>query len=176
MSETNRGQQWLLTLLKHCGLVVEVSTAQPEVTLDKLKRFGGVWLTVSSEQLSSQQVEALVGQSGTVLDSIQYLLNSTLNLGQSQDAQEAYTVELDDFRAKRYLGLADLAFQVADELRQTGGEHQTSGEHEMPRLSSAERRLVHTILYDVEDLETLSRGEGIDRRLVIRYIPASASP
>ncbi len=168
--QTNRGQQWLLTLLKHCRLAAaEVSTEQPEVTLTQLKQFGGCWLTIKADHLSSEQVQALIGHEGVVLDAIQYLLNSTLNLGQASEAKEAYTVEIADFRTRRYLELADLAYQAADELRQTGGEH------EMPKLSSAERRLVHTVLYEVEDLETVSRGEGRDRRLVIRYTPDSES-
>ena len=165
----NRGQQWLVMLLKQCGLAADVSTEQPEAALNQLNRFGGCWLTVAAESLSPQQIEALIGHEGLVLDAIQYLLNSTLNLGQTQEAQEAYTVELADFRTQHYLELADLACRSADELRQTGGEY------EMPKLSAAERRLVHTVLGDVEDLETVSRGEGIERRLVIRYVPEPAS-
>ena len=156
MSEqTNRGQQWLLTLLRHCRCEATVSVDQPDATLTKLKQFGGFWLTIDAGHLSPQQAQAFTSNEGIVLDAIQYLLNSTLNLGQSSETKEAYTVEISDFyRTQRYLELADLAYQAADELRQTGGEY------EMPKLSAAERRLVHTVLCDVEDLETMSRGEG----------------
>ena len=52
--------------------------------------------------------------------------------------------------------------QVAQQVRQTGEEV------EMKSLSSAERRQIHTFLKDAEDLETESRGQEPDRRLVVR--------
>ena len=42
----------------------------------------------------------------------------------------------------------------------------------MPLLSSAERRQIHNLLKDMEDMETESRGQEPDRRLVVK--PRSA--
>jgi spoIIIJ-associated protein len=97
-----------------------------------------------------------------VLDAIQYLANSILNLGQGESQQAAYTIELDGYRARRQAELQALATNAAQRVRETGEEF------EMKSLSSAERRQVHTFLKECDDLETMSRGQEPDRRLVVR--------
>ena len=99
---------------------------------------------------------------------MQYLINATLNIGQSRDDQAVYTIELAEHRLNRYKELRSLAEQAADQVRQTQTEFVT------PALSAAERRMVHTILQDEPDLETFSRGQEPDRRLVVRLQSAEA--
>ena len=73
----------------------------------------------------------------------------------------AYTIEMSDVRVNRYEELTQLADTAAQSVRETGQEYV------MPPINSAERRLVHTILFDESDLETVSRGQEPDRRLVV---------
>ncbi len=161
MDETHaqRGRQWLIELLRLMGLdaVVELNPAPP---------FGedSDWLTISDTYLTSEQIQLLLGTGGEVLDSIQYLANATLNLGLQPDQQGAYTIELAGYRVQRYEELKALAEQAAEQVRQTGAEY------ELKSLSSAERRQVHTLLKAYEDLETTSRGQEPNRRLVIRRV------
>jgi len=120
------------------------------------------WLTIEQTKLTPKQIQILIGSEGTVLDAIQYLANAILNLGQDDEAQAAYTVELDGYRLRRQEELRALAAHAAQTVRETGQEF------EMKALSSAERRQVHTFLKECEDLETQSRGQEPDRRLVVR--------
>ncbi len=162
MSESNnQGQQWLGELLQRCGLTATVSARPPEISNPQLLESSGSWLTIDDQVLSSEQIQVLTERDMAALDAMQYLLNSTLNMGRSAEEREAYTVELGTFRAQRYSKLSDLATEAAEKVRQS------QDEYEMPPLSGAERRLVHTILCDEADLETFSRGEGADRRLII---------
>lgn len=153
------GIEWLQSFLKFQGLSAQVTTAMVE------DEFGAsCWLTIEHSQLSADQVEALLGEKGTVLDAIQYLANTLLNLGRSPDDQQPYTIELAGHRAKRQAELKALAAEAAEQAAETGEEF------EMVALSSAERRQVHHFLKAYEGLETFSRGKEPDRRLVVRQL------
>ncbi len=156
-----QGQEWLSNLLGHLGVEAQISGDKPDIAQTKFKDFGGFWLTIDDSSLSPDQVDLLIGNDGRMLDAIQYLINSTLNLGKDKDARTAYTIEMSDFRTNRYEELTQLAEQAAQLVRETGQEYV------MPPINSAERRLVHTILFDESDLETFSRGQEPDRRLVV---------
>lgn len=153
------GAEWLKSLLDLQGLSAEVTVSTLE------DEFGAsCWLTIDDAQLSPEQVERLLGEKGTVLDAIQYLANTILNLGRSPQDQQPYTIELAGHRANRQAELKALAAEAAEQAKVTGEEF------EMTALSSAERRQVHHFLKAYEGLETFSRGKEPDRRLVVRQL------
>jgi spoIIIJ-associated protein len=154
-----RGQQWLIEFLKLSGLPASVQAVDSTTPQSDKSNY---WLTIDQTGLTPEQVQILIGTDGTVLDAIQYLANAILNLGQEEEQQAAYTVELDGYRLRRQEELQALADRAAQQVRETGEEF------EMRSLSSAERRQVHTFLKECEDLETHSRGQEPDRRLVVR--------
>jgi spoIIIJ-associated protein len=158
--QAKAAEDWLKSVLSHCGLPISVSTDPPDAALSRLNHFGGHWLTLSEEDFSVEQRDIILGAQGKVLDAIQYLVNATLNLGQDSTSQAAYTVELAGYRERRYLALAQMAEDVATQVRQTGEEV------EMSPLPPAERRLIHTLL-ESPDLVTFSRGQEPQRRLVV---------
>jgi spoIIIJ-associated protein len=157
--QVQQGCQWLEGLMSLAGLPAQVSA-----DTSKLLTEGSCWLTIDDGSLTPDQVDALIGADGSTLDAIQYLANTTLNLGQPDEMQTAYTIELAGYRVRRQAELQSLAEQAASYVRQTGEEY------EMAALSAAERRQVHTYLKAFEDLETYSRGKEPDRRLVVRPV------
>lgn len=157
--QIQHGRQWLEELLRLSGL-----DSQVDVDADKLLTEGSCWLTISDANLSPEQLDVLMGERGTALDAIQYLANTTLNLGRAEESQIAYTIELAGYRVRRQAELQALAEQAMQHVRETGEEY------EMTALSSAERRQVHTYLQSFDDLETYSRGKEPDRRLVVRPV------
>lgn len=157
VNQMQRGQQWLESLLHLAGLPADVTA-----TLNSSFAEESCWLTIDDSDLQPEQIQTITGTAGSVLDSIQYLTNAILNLSQDRDQQKAFTVELAGYRLRRYAELKTIAEQAAAEVRETGEEF------ELKALSSAERRQVHTMLKEHEDLETFSRGQEPDRRLVIR--------
>ena len=154
-----RGQEWLEELLRLAKLPAEVRVTNTETSADDKPNY---WLTIDRTNLTPKQIEILIGPEGAALDAIQYLANSMLNIGQDEEHQAAYTIELDGYRIRRQEQLRALAAHAAQKVRETGQEF------EMKSLSSAERRQVHTFLKECEDLETQSRGQEPDRRLVVR--------
>ena len=159
-SQMQRGQQWLAQFLKLASLPAEVS-------IESHEQWEDTWLTIDSASLTLEQIQALTGTDGAVLDALQYLANTTLNLGRAKEDQQAFTVELDGYRLRRRAELQALAEQAAQQVRDTGEAY------EMAALSAAERRQVHTFFQSFADLETFSQGTEPDRRLVVRPLQNS---
>lgn len=161
-----RGQQWLEQLLQLAQFPTGVRETAiqtiPQGSDSSQAELETYWLTIDETKLASAQIQALIGSEGATLDAIQYLANAILNLGQEREEQTAYTIELDGYRARRQAELQELAEDAAQQVRSSGQEF------EMKSLSSAERRQVHTFFQECDDLETYSRGQEPDRRLVVR--------
>jgi spoIIIJ-associated protein len=159
ISREQRGQQWLQELLNLAAIPATVTAKpSPEFWEDSC------WLVIDEAGLTAEQVEAMMGSQGSVIDSLQYLANTVLNIGVDQQNQGAFTVDLAGYRERRHAELKAIAETAAAEARESGQEV------ELKSLSAAERRQVHTILKESTDLETYSRGQEPDRRLVVKIV------
>jgi spoIIIJ-associated protein len=154
-----RGQWWLQEFLKLSGIAAQVKVADSPSSWED-----SCWLVIDDATLSDNQIKHLLGVDGHVLDSIQYLANATLNLGVPPEQQGAFTVDLAGYRERRYGELKAIAEKAAADAREMGKEV------ELKSLSAAERRQIHTMLKEYADLETYSRGQEPDRRLVVRLL------
>ncbi len=159
MGEQNQqiGIQWVKNLLTFQGVSTQVTA---ELVADD--EGSSCWLTIDDQSLAPEQISGLLGEKGQVLDAMQYLANTTLNLGRSPEDQQAYTLELAGHRAQRYAELEAMAAEAAKQVEITAGEHEIVG------LSSAERRQMHQLLKAYDGLETFSRGREPDRHLIVR--------
>lgn len=156
MSESlQRGQHWLERLLALMNVPAAVLATAPAEGEE------AIWLEIADANLSPIQVETLIGDRGRTIDAIQYLANTLLNVGQPPEEQQAFTVELAGYRRRRQAELAQLVEAAIAQVLATGEEV------EMQHLSAAERRQVHTLLKERDDLKTESRGSEPDRRLFI---------
>ena len=162
-SQISLGQEWLQQLLELMGITAEVEIEGFETTAD----FGSSWMNIDASSLSLEQKQQLVGDKGENIDAIQYLANTILNLEQNQEAQSSFVIELDGYRVARHRELTQLTEQAIDKVKATGQEVEISG------LSSAERKQIHYLLQDVEDLATESRGQEPNRKLVV--LPQSST-
>jgi spoIIIJ-associated protein len=160
-SQIKVAEEWLKSVLGYCDLSTSVLTTPPEAVTSKLHQFGGQWLILDHTLFSEPQLEVLTADNYKVLDALQYLVNATLNLGIETAEKTAYTVEIMGHREQRYLQLAQMAEDVAQQVRESG----TSVA--MEPLPAAERRLIHTLLSEEADLETFSRGQEPERCLVV---------
>ena len=157
-SPIDEGVNWLTKLLSLQGMDAEVTSEERNGDLGD----DSYWLTIGTDALSEDQVKALIGDRGQVLDSMQYLANATLNMGKEGDEQHSYTLEIDGYREKRQGELKAMADEAAQQVKDSGDEYELKG------LSSAERRQVHGLLGEYEGLETFSRGREPERHLVVK--------
>ncbi|MFM5892116.1 MAG: protein jag [Dolichospermum sp.] len=157
-------EEWLQNLLLLMGLSTQVraNLETNQASEQDTPTGESYWLTIDQTNLTSEQIRVLIGAGGSVLDSIQYLANSILNLNQPEDNHTAYTVELNGYRVRREAEIRTLAENAAAEVRFSGKEV------EIQSLNSTERRQIHTLLQEFSDLETFSRGKEPHRHLVVR--------
>lgn len=163
-SQIERGQEWLGKLLKLAGVSAAVTGKKVIDTLEDGESF---WLTIDERDLTPEQIQELIGVNGAVLDALQYLANSTLNLNQPPEQQGSYTIELDGYRLKRQTEIRAIAQSAMEQVRTTGQRV------EIKSLSSSERRLVHQFLKEYPDLETFSQGKEPNRQLIVRIASES---
>lgn len=184
--QVQHGQQWLETLLGLMGfsasinpMIVDEQDAlqAPETKNNSFREpsqsfsetspslaaeTNSCWLAIDTANLSETQTQLLIGERGENIDAIQYLANTLLNLSLELQLQGSFTIEINGYRVQRYQELKTLAQQAVEQARETGQEV------EMTQLSSAERRQIHSLLQDSEDIQTESRGQEPDRRLVVK--------
>ncbi len=152
-TETELAREWLEELLKLASIPAAVTSQQQDDCY---------WLIVDESNLTANQISILIGIDGGVIDAIQYLANTILNISKEGEEQAAYTIEVNGYRSRRIQELQLMADYAANQVRLT------KLEYEIASLSSAERRQIHTLLKEHEDLETYSRGQEPDRRLVVK--------
>jgi len=157
--QMQKGQQWLTKLLELMGIKAEVNITKVEVESEGTTC---CWLTIDDQFLISEQIKIVIGNQGETIDAIQYLTNTLLHIGENKENSGYFMIDIHNYRSQRQIELLALAEIVAQKVRETGQEV------EMKSLSSVERRQIHSILSQSEDLQTESRGNEPDRRLVVR--------
>jgi spoIIIJ-associated protein len=104
----------------------------------------------------------LIGKMGETLESIQYVLR--LMVSQTAGEFLPLTVDIDDYKEKKEIEVAELARAMAANVK-TSGYGQ-----EMRPMSAYNRRLVHVALEGFEGVKVDSVGEGELRRIRIEPI------
>jgi len=104
----------------------------------------------------------MIGNHGRHLDSIQYILQLMLGKMTEQDPNYRILVDVGGYRKERNSHLEEMALQKADDVRILGEAI------ELPPMKPADRRVVHMVLSEYDDIITESEGEGRDRHIVIK--------
>lgn len=115
-------------------------------------------------QVDDNEASLYIGAYGATLNALQVVLKSLL---WKQEMQEKSSVRLDinDYRQKQEDRMTELAKEKAETVKLTGMRQA------MPPMSAYMRRIVHLNLASNEefaDVETVSAGEGHNRRLYIQ--------
>lgn len=102
----------------------------------------------------------LIGYHGQTLSALQLILSMMTyrKLGE----WTKIVADVGDYRQRRAETLKRMAFSAAQKVKFS---HQ---EQELPPMSSGERRIIHLALSSDSEVETESRGESKDRRVVIK--------
>lgn len=108
----------------------------------------------------------LLTQGGELLDALQQILNQAL--GRTLPKGQRIVCDANNYRAAREAELRAMAHHAARQVRTT------SSAFVFGAMDSSERRVIHLVLADEQDLVTESVGEGNARRLrVSPRLPAS---
>jgi spoIIIJ-associated protein len=135
-----------------------------EHVLERIGVTGAVNLTPSGEildvLLETEESGIVIGYHGEALEALQLIFS--LLISKKVGHFVRVNLEVGDYKKNRSEYLERLAMQTKEKVLSENKEHI------LPSLKSWERRVVHLILQNDEDVESESMGEGKDRVLVVR--------
>jgi spoIIIJ-associated protein len=111
-------------------------------------------LSIPSTEINS----VLIGRNAETLRSMQYTISTTLR--NKNAALTRVNLDIADYKKQRAEKVAEQARGWIESVRQTGDSY-------VADLNAADRRIVHRIADEYEDIRTFSEGEGRDRRIII---------
>jgi spoIIIJ-associated protein len=126
-----------------------------------------VAVTVGEDEALEASVEGeelglLVGQKGVTLQAVQELVRSMVQRQFVGQSHARVRVDVAGYRARRKEALERFAHSVADSVKESGVAKA------LDPMSSADRKVVHDAVNEIEGVDTVSEGEDAARRVVIR--------
>jgi spoIIIJ-associated protein len=135
-------------IIKRMGYVGKISVAFRESRKIGLK-------------IDSADSSILIGKKGKNLDALQLLVN--LYADKLDHGETRVILDSENYRLRREETLVRLAYTVADRVKKT----RTS--ILLEPMNPFDRRLIHTTINDIADVETKSEGEGIYKQVRVSY-------
>lgn len=112
--------------------------------------------------IKSKYSNLIIGKKGKTLDAIQLLAN--IYLGRISDSKNVKVIiDIEDYRVRREKQLISYAHKVAEQVRRTKNSILLNP------MNPFERRLIHTTLNNQDDLETVSEGDGLYKKIRVLY-------
>lgn len=110
-------------------------------------------------RITGENEEALIGNDGRTLDSLQYLLRKMM----SRRLPDRMMLGLDvgNYRAERAEALKIRATELATQVKEDGKTQAIAA------LNPSERRVVHLILQEDKEIRSRSVGEGLFKKVLI---------
>jgi len=136
---------FIVDVAKSMGLIVEVEIVHSR--------------EITTLQISGPDLGLLIGRRGQTLDALQYLANIVAN--RYSDSFIRLMLDAENFRERRKKTLEELADRLA------GRVVRTRKEVVLEPMSPQERKIIHSRLQDHRQVNTLSKGEDPNRRVVI---------
>ena len=112
-------------------------------------------------KIDSEYSSILIGKKGKNLDALQLLAN--IYAGRQGHEDIRIILDSENYRIRREESLVRLAYTVADRVR----ESRTS--ILLEPMNPFDRRLIHTTLNDITDVETKSEGEGLYKQVRVYF-------
>ena len=123
------------------------------VTVQAAEIDGGTYL-----QLDGDKLGVVIGRRGETLDALQYLTSLAANTG---NGYYKVTLNIGNYREKREKTLKELAKKVSAQVLSSGRSRT------LEPMNPYERRIIHTVIQEIEGVTSNSVGEGSGRRVVV---------
>ena len=112
-------------------------------------------------KLNSKDSSILIGRKGKNLDAMQLLANVFAGRLGREDVR--VILDTENYRIRREESLVRLAYNTADKVRLSKKSIL------LEPMNPFERRLIHTTLNDIPDVETKSEGDGLYKQVRVFY-------
>jgi spoIIIJ-associated protein len=114
--------------------------------------------------VEGSELGLLVGQKGVTLQAVQELVRSMVQRRFVGQSHARVRVDVAGYRARRKEALERFAASVAASVKETGVAKA------LDPMGSADRKVVHDAVNDIDGVDTISEGEDAARRVVIRPV------
>lgn len=138
-------RKFLQDIISFFGENIEVTAAVEDDIIE---------LYVETSDLNS----ILIGRNAETLRSLQYIVSTALRNKNAELTR--VNVDIADYKKQREEKIAEKARGWIEEVRATGDSH-------VAHINAADRRVVHRVAQEYEDIQTFSEGDGRDRRIII---------
>ncbi|MCA0228350.1 MAG: KH domain-containing protein [Candidatus Saccharibacteria bacterium] len=138
-------RKFLQDIISFFGENIEVTAAVEDDVIE---------LYVETSDLNS----ILIGRNAETLRSLQYIVSTALRNKNAELTR--VNVDIADYKKQREEKIAEKARGWIEEVRATGDSH-------VAHINAADRRVVHRVAQEYEDIQTFSEGDGRDRRIII---------
>jgi len=137
-----------------------------EGLIERMGYYGKVMVLFREEhkiglKIDSEYSSILIGKKGKNLDALQLLAN--IYAGRKGREDMRVILDSENYRIRREESLVRLAYTVADRVRENRGSVL------LEPMNPFDRRLIHTTLNDIADVETKSEGEGLYKQVRVFY-------
>jgi len=145
-------QTYLAQICQHCGLDEADVTITVEEAPDKV---------IVQLDVPKEDVGLFIGHRAETLAALQRMIRIVFR---EEFAERVVRLNINDYRQERVGQLEEKTREIAQQVLETGEAYT------LPYLSSYERFVVHSLISspEFEGLESVSEGEGQDRRLIIQ--------
>ncbi|MGH2635433.1 MAG: RNA-binding cell elongation regulator Jag/EloR [Actinomycetota bacterium] len=143
--------EFLEGLLARMGLSADV-----EPTFED----GTMYVDVLGEGPDDEDMGLLIGRHGQTLEALQELTRAAV--GQRTGMRARIVVDVEDYKRRQRARLEARAREVAKRVARSGREE------ELEPMNPFERKVVHDVVSEVAGVQSASRGEEPERRVVIR--------
>lgn len=112
-------------------------------------------------RLESESAAILIGKKGKNLDALQLLANVYAGRLGREDLR--IILDSENYRIRREEAIVKMAYEVAERVRGTRNSVL------LEPMNPFERRIVHTTLNDIVDIETKSEGDGLYKQVRVTF-------
>lgn len=120
---------------------------------------GATWFSVEMKE-----PHYFLGRGGEALFALNHLVKKIIENKTLGEEGNQILIDINDFQKKRIENIHAIAHMMAERARYF------KSNIEVDPMPAFERRIVHEFLAEATDLKTESEGEGMNRRVVIKYI------
>jgi spoIIIJ-associated protein len=118
--------------------------------------------------IESADAGLLIGKQGQTLEALQYLVSKIVSKKSKRKVR--LVIDIESYRARHSQALTQMALKYGDKAKKTGKPITLNP------MNPHDRRIVHLALQGDTDLKTLSRGEGLYKKVVVYPIKKKEGP
>ncbi len=112
-----------------------------------------------SLSIDAQDPGLLIGKQGQTLEALQYLI--TKMVAKRARRKVRVFIDIESYRARHQEALTQLAIKSGDKVKKSGKPVTLNP------MNPHDRRIIHLALQGDKDLKTMSRGEGLYKKVVV---------